>query len=360
MTLLVLEGFEGAGATTGNGTVTSMRNYLTARYASTSFATGPHVEAGWGGGQAMSWGDGGNTDNNRIDLDLPSTIGTVYIGFAVRPSKDDLRAEVKLFQTILQSSGRDLVDMRIVNNNAILFYQDTFNKMADSEVPNALKRNVWSYVEVKIIHSATVGVIEVRINGTEVLNITNQNTSASGDVTIDRIRMSGGEGTGANNPEFQWLTDDWYVDDAAFHGPIKVEGLFPAAEGATINFTPSTGLDNALNVDDNARDDDTTYNSSADTASNKDLLTADNLSIVDGGIIAVQVSNVCRIDAVGDIGMQSIVAEGTPTQGTGAIVEVDDQVNWASVKHIFETNPDTAAAWAVAEVDGMEIGYEVD
>ena len=154
--------------------------------------------------------------------------------------------------------------------------------------------------------------------------------------------------------------DDIYADDAAFQGPMKIEALFPTAEGATINFTPSTGTDNALNVDENPKDDDTTYNSSADTPSNKDLFTTQNLSNINGGIQGVQITSMCRLDVAGSIGLQSIVAEGTPTQGTGAVVEVSSE-SWATaVQHIFETNPDTASAWATSEVDGMEIGYEID
>ena len=81
---------------------------------------------------------------------------------------------------------------------------------------------------------------------------------------------------------------------------------------------------------------------------------------MDGGIIGVQITSDCRLDAAGSIGMQSIVAEGTPTQGTGAIVEVTS-TSWSlAVQHIFEVNPDTSSAWSVSEVDGMEIGYEVD
>ena len=145
-----------------------------------------------------------------------------------------------------------------------------------------------------------------------------------------------------------------------FIGPIKVETLFPSSEGTTINFTPSTGTDNSANVDDNPKTDDTDYNSSLDTASNKDLFVTENLSGITGNIKAVQVVNQARVEEPGAIGLQSIVAEGTPTQGTGSVVEIIDTDDYFLVSHIFEVNPDTSSAWVVSEVNGMEIGYEID
>ena len=361
MTLLILEGFDGAGTTLGSGSGADMRNYIGARYNynSTTTTTGSiRAETGWGFGQALSWGDDGGSDTHWIDLELGSSLATVYIGFAIRPGNRFARTQEILFQT-WDGTTRDVVDCRVNNTATLSFFRDSFVRLAPAAY-NVLRVNQWNYLEVKITHSATVGVIEVRVNGQEVLNETGLNTSASGSVTCSKIRLIGAEGQGLNDEDGQYLIDDLYVDDASFQGPIKIESLLPTAEGATINFTPSTGTDNSANVDENPRNDDTDYNSSADTASNKDLFTTANLSNITGGIIGVQVTNDCRIDAAGDIGMQSIVAEGTPTQGTGSVVEVTDQANWAAVQHIFETNPDTASAWVVSEVNGMEIGYEVD
>jgi hypothetical protein len=365
MTLLLLEGFEGAGTTEGSSSGADMRDYLNARYPDdTNFSatsTGsPRVEIGWGNGKGLSMGDDSSSDNNRYDISLGSLIATAYIGFVIRPGRDVSPTQIQLFALRDDGNNRDVFQLKVGDRQTLMGFREGFARITEVVVPNILKPNVWTYIEVRVTASTTVGVCEIRINGTEVLNETGLNISAFGSVTFDVCRINGQEGTGVNDEDFQWVFDDMYIDDAGFQGPIKIEGLFPTAEGATINFTPSTGTDNSANVDENPKNDDTDYNSSADTASNKDLFTTQNLSNVDGGIIGVQISSMCRIDAAGDIGMQSIVAEGTPTQGTGAVVEVTSQ-SWAtSVQHIFETNPDTASAWAVSEVDGMEIGYEVD
>ena len=89
------------------------------------------------------------------------------------------------------------------------------------------------------------------------------------------------------------------------------------------------------------------------------MLTTGNLSVVTGGIIAVQVTSDAKLDAAGSIGLQSIVFEGS-TQGTGAVIEVSSTTEYVAVTHIFEENPDTTNPWDVSEVNAMEIGYEID
>jgi hypothetical protein len=361
MTILLLEGFEGAGTTEGSGSGADMRKLLEARYDSTTLQTStngsPRVGPGWGTGKCLTWGDDGNGDLNTFERDLASTVSEIWVGFALKPWNQASRdPEILRMRDI--ATNRDVFRMRIVDGTALRFLKETFATYYQSRP--LLKPSHWQYIEVRVLFSGTVGQLEVKINGVQVINETGLDNDAFGTTTVDRIQFYGGEGTATSDDNERWHIDDLYVDDAAFQDPMKIEALLPTAEGATINFTPSAGTDNSANVDENPRNDDTDYNSSADTASNKDLLTCANLTQITGGIQAVQISAACKLDAAGSIGMQGIVAEGTPTQGTGPIVEVTDTTNYVGVQAIFETNPDTAAAWAVAEVDGMEIGYEVD
>ena len=358
MAIVFLEGFEGAGTTEGTSSGADMRAYLEARSVTSSFTTStngsPQVAPGWGSGKALKWGFDGNSDNNRFIMLLPSSLTTFYFGFAVRPWHQSNR-DPELLRLRRSANNRDMLKVRFLNGSTLQFFKETFAVWHTT--PVILKHGEWQYVEIKVTFSDTVGVLEVRINGVEVVNETGLNNDSSGDTDFDELELWGGEGLSSDESV---LIDDVYLDDAGFLGPIKIEAVLPTAEGATIDFTPSTGTDNALNVDENPRNDATDYNESADTASNKDLLAAGNLSEITGGILAVQVTANCLLDTAGDIGMQAIVAEGTPTQGTGPVVEVSDETNFEAVQGIFEVNPDTSSAWLVAEVDGMEIGYEVD
>jgi hypothetical protein len=359
----MLEGFEGAGATEGNSSGPDMRAYLTSRYDNVNFETSangsPRVGAGWGFGKSLGWGDDGNGELNKFEKLLDTPLSTIYVGFAVKTFDQFNRESADLLKMRDSGNNREVINCRFQHGRSIMFFKETFS-LVPFQAVNVLRNEAWQYVEFKFTFNATTGEIVVRVNGVEVLNETGLDLDSFGSTTVDQIQFYGAEGTAASNTNEQWFIDDIYIDDSQFQGPIKIEGLLPTAEGATIDFTPNTGTDNSANVDDNPRDDDTTYNDSADTPSNKDLFTTEDLSNITGGIIGVQVTSIAKLDSAGSIGLQSIVAEGTPTQGTGSVVEITSTTDYFAVQHIFETNPDTASAWSAAEVDGMEIGYEID
>jgi len=365
MALVIIEGFEGGGTTNGTSGADAILAYLNAKY-TTNFGTGdarPQTQPGWGAGRAMAFAGNIDGDINFISFPVGSAVTEVFVGFAVKP-ESIVRTSEPILRFRDTVGGINNVVMEIFDLNHIQFYRNV-TLLPGVSASNVLRPNRWSYVEVRVVFSNTVGVIECRINGVEVINVTGLDTLEGTSTDIDTVRMYGGESTSASNPDNMWLFDDVYIvetngsDAVSYLGPVKVEAIYPTAEGSIINFTPSTGSDNSALVDEDPRNDDTDYNSSADTPSNKDLLGAGNLSVITGGIIGVSVSNDCKLDAAGSIGIQSIVFENA-VQGTGDIEEVSSTSDYITVTHIFENNPDTGVAWSVAQVNAVEIGYEID
>ena len=372
MALLKVEGFEGAGTTTGSGSGATLRDYIKSRYiVDNTFREGTNdsvrIVTGWGSGFALSWGGDTNADLNRFDIPLGGEFTEAIVGFAYQPrtTLEDVH-NIMAFYTSTQEETQ--CELRVYENQHLICYNDQFNRINESIAMGALRPGRWHYIEIRMRQSATVGQIEIHVNGEQLINATNLDTQGdSGETFFDTIRFLGGEASSTTVTTEQVLIDDIYILDVTgaaptntFLGPTKVEGLFPTAEGATINFTPSTGTNNAALVDENPKNDDTDYNSSTDTASNKDLFAAGNLSTITGTIYGVQITAQARSTNGFPVGLQCIVAEGTPTQGTGNVIEVSTDSKYLSVQHLFEDNPDTAAAWVVAEVNGMEIGYEID
>jgi hypothetical protein len=358
--LLHLESFDGGGTTLGDAGYGEMIAYLQARYPSTSLGSDNNrvvTQNGWGSGFALSWGRETSTQNNYIDFPTGSQT-EIRIGFAVKPKQTVTTSTETLIR--FRDATNNNVELRIFQGSTIQFYRN--NAILTGVIaPNVLHQNRWSYVEVRVVFDNSTGIIECRINGQEVINATGLDTLEGSSTDINTVRFAGGTGNGFGNTDAaeQWLIDDIYVDTTTFHGPIKIDALFPTAEAGTIDFTPSTGSDNSALVDENPRNDDTDYNSSADTPGNKDLFVASNMSVVVDGIIGVQITNDAKLDAAGSIGLQSIVFNGS-TQGTGNVVEVSSTSEYVAVKHIFEVNPDTAVAWTGSEVNNTDIGYEID
>lgn len=363
--LLRLEGFDGGGTTLGSAGFGQMVAYLESRYPAADLGlTGNRVmtQNGWGSGYALSWGEASGAGSRYISIPV-GTQTEIFVGLAIQPSVTPTSPQNGLISWMDEVSAVEHLEMQIVNGTHIAFYRGGGTLLASAP---GMKQGKWSYVEVRVVFSNTVGIIECRINGSQVINATGLDTIEGGASTsINAIRLTGARGADSTTATMQWLIDDVYILDTTgavnntFLGPIKIETLFPNAEGGTIDFTPSTGTDNSALVDENPRNDDTDYNESADTASNKDLFAAGNLSVIDSGIVGVQITSDARLDAGSPIGLQSIVFENA-TQGTGSVIEVSSTTDYEAVQHIFELNPDTTAAWSTTEVDAMEIGYEID
>lgn len=137
----------------------------------------------------------------------------------------------------------------------------------------------WNYIEVRILLSDTVGEMELRINETSECSLTGQDTLL-GTANVATVSV----GSGGVNTTIESYYDDVKVNDSngslqtSWPGDDKLAMVVPTAEGATINYTPLSGTDNALMVDDvpGAPDDATTYNSST-TAAHVDRLVLGDL-----------------------------------------------------------------------------------
>lgn len=372
MALLLLEGFEGAGTTTGTSGAATVRDYIKSRYAvNNAFRDSNTTESvkifdGWGSGYALSWGGDANSDNNQFYFRLGAQYTELIVGFAYKPryTREDNQTLLQFYQSDEKESQ---VDLRLYENRHLICFNDTFNRLSDSLIPNALAPDRWAYIEIRMVQHPSNGEIEIYVDGIQKLNITGQDTQGDSNIAyFDSVIFQGAEGASASDVSENVLIDDIYIVDTTggaplntFLGPIKVEGLFPTAEGGTIDFTPSTGTDNSAMVDDNPKDDATTYNESTDTASNKDLFATSNLSTITGTIFGVQITAQAVSQQGFPVGLQCIVFENA-TQGTGNVIEVTTDNKFLSVQHIFDENPDTTSAWTVSEVNAMEIGYEVD
>ena len=87
MALLVFEGFEGAGTTTGDSSAPDLIKYIRSRYpASLWQSTDARIRVvdGWGWGKALSWGGNANADDNFVDMPLGKAVTEAWIGFAIK------------------------------------------------------------------------------------------------------------------------------------------------------------------------------------------------------------------------------------------------------------------------------------
>lgn len=226
-----------------------------------------------------------------------------------------------------------------------------------------LSIGIFNYIEWRVLIDNTVGTTDIQLNGVNVFTRTGQDTQNSTTATWTAISLgaidaavSSGSGT-PRNIDY----DDFYVCDGTgsapwntFLGDCRVDPRYPTAEGTTIGWTPLSGSDNALMVDETAPDDDTTYNEAASTGLTDTFVTQDspvagatiygiqhNLSMkkTDAGICTI--APVIRHSGVDNVG--SSLSPGT---------------SYAYGLQIASVNPGTSAAWIEADFNAAEFGYK--
>lgn len=208
--------------------------------------------------------------------------------------------------------------------------------------------NTWTYIEFNIKASNTVGIINIKINGTEDSNWTNIDTLSSGTLeSFESLRLS----TGCLSGKVSF--DDIYIDNSTFHGDCKVELLLPNGAGNYTQFTPSTGsnytcVDEAVPndadyVEDSVVGDKDSYNFEA--------LSSDN--IIEGVQLNIRAEKT-------DAGSKEIrgFTRINSTDYNGNTLALSN-TSYLYNKKIWEVNPNTSTAWTKTTIDAAEFGVEI-
>lgn len=232
--------------------------------------------------------------------------------------------------------------------------------------PNAFTPGVWHHVELEVTLSDTVGTVKLRVDGktpTGWTDLTNVDTKNGGTATtFDSIRLTNGRGL--NGAEATFHIDDlivYYSDGSGasgLQGDVRVYALLPNGNG---NYSQLTGqdadsVDNYLNVDEAAVDDDTTYNESS-TDGNKDTYTFDDLTITVGTIVGIEARAYAKKDDVATKAIRLVHRRGT-TDSVGS----DRTLSLAYNCHYEIWDQDPAAGpgdWTITNVNSSEFGVEV-
>ena len=214
----------------------------------------------------------------------------------------------------------------------------------------------WFFFEIKILFHASAGTITIRLNEEEVLALTGLNTAhaSGGELRTNAIWFCG------SNSSQRTEYDDFYICDGAgslnnnFLGDVAGKRLTPNGNGTTNNFTGSDGdsTDNYLQVDEDGQDTNT-YNSST-TIGHKDLYAFTNLSSTPSAIAGLHIASYDMTSTSGTFG--HLVRSNVTEDLSAAITPGTSFTNHYSV---WETDPDTSAAWTEAGVNAAEFGVEV-
>jgi len=278
---------------------------------------------------------------------LPTDLTTVYMGLAIyKESSSNLgggSTEQILFE---DSNGVDQIKICPQIDLSYDVYRGD-NTLLGGSSAGVFSNYKWYFLEVKVTISDTVGEVIVRINGSNIINLTSQDTRY-GLSTIHKIFIRG-----FSPNQYGWW-DDVYIDDAQFHGDCRIRTFMPDSDGNSSDFTRSTGSNDYECVDESISNGDTDYISS-DTLNHKSIfgITTGSLGTVKG----IQLNNHCRLDQAGTRKITPIIRSnstdysGTETEAIAA--------NYQFENEIWETDPDDSNVWTQTKLEAAEFGLQI-
>ena len=215
----------------------------------------------------------------------------------------------------------------------------------------------WNFLEVYIEPANAGGILWVKWNGVQVINLTGDTTGIATSVTGVNFAVAGGPSTYYDDVI---LGDGTGPDHIVPVGDARVEYVPPNAAGASAQFTPTSGA-NYTTVSEIGNPNDTTYNSSMDVGA-MDLFGMQDLG--GSGIVhAVQTVIRSRKDDAGSRTIRPVIrkdldADGdTPRIYAGPTSPVIDSSAYTT--HLMPLSPFTGVAWSIDEVNEAQFGYMI-
>lgn len=290
---------------------------------------------------------------------LSTNYSSLLIGFAYNSVTDDDSNPIAFRFSSGGSVGNEQVSVTVNQGavNVIDVYKGNAGGTLLGSATVANTAGFWCYIEILATFNASTGSVTVRVNGNNVIALTNVDTDPNSTGNANTIAF-GGSGL--------YLDDIYLIDPTTGSAPwnsflgtvngVTVETLFPSANQGAQDFSPSPDANaNWQNVCETAMDGDTTYNYSP-TNGDSDLFDIGSLSSNPVNIWAVATRAAARIDASTSVNLENrLVSNGTESDGSA----VDLPSTYAYQSTIYETDPNTSDAWTETGVNAAQIGYVI-
>jgi hypothetical protein len=295
---------------------------------------------------------------------------TIIFGVAMKPSQyasgtvtNNANPQLVIFQD--SSSGNQITLTLDPSTQCLQVFRGSRTGTLLCTGSTTVPLNVWTYVEIKVVVSSTVGSITLRQAGSVTATFSG-NTQATGNANIAAMRLGPG-GTSVGNPGGSSNStdyDDVVLMDANgtlnndFLGEVRVIGLLPTATGVGgTTFTKvGTSPTNWQSVANATQDGDTTYVASPTTGQTETYKYA-SLPNSASQVLAVVATPVARKDDSGARVLGTHVRSNS-TEADASTTSVLS-TSYVTFEHVMETNPTTSAPWTVTDVNNAEYGPKI-
>ena len=276
---------------------------------------------------------------------------TLIAGAAVNPAAFPTGGNSSIITfldgTLVQAS------LRVTGSGLLTVIKGSSTVLATSTT--GISAGNYSYVEMKVLISSTVGTVQVKVNGTTVINATGLNTQSGSNTYIDGVFLGPHISSGNFNTDY----DDFYICDTTgstnndFLGDVRIEALYPSGAGSSTTWTPSTGsnytcVDEATaNITDYVT---STANDQIDTYAFGDLAEAA------GSVKGIQINALAQKT---DTAVKHIALIDRTASTDHISSDIALSTSWQYVQQIVETDSGNGGiAWTVANVNAAQFGVK--
>jgi len=300
-----------------------------------------------------------NTDHNA-QKNLPTSYGPTFI-MGCRMKFNSYSGDAPLFSLFDGASSQ--VDIRpvIVGSTIKLYVTRNGTTLGTGSI--VMTTAIWYYVEFKVtIHDST-GIAVTRIDGVTDLNLSGLDTKNTSNATANMFRL----GHNAGGTRDVRITDFILMDGVDsgvtgfpnndFIGDIRVQALYPNADGTTSQMVGSDGnsTSNYRLVDEATPNDDTDYVETL-TVGNKDTYNYGSLSAGTGLVYGIQINARARKTDAGTRKFKLL------SRFSGTEIETGPEkilsLSYQNFYDIREADP-SGNPWDISSVNAMEAGAKL-
>lgn len=276
---------------------------------------------------------------------LSTVYARVYVYIATLPSAGE-------YQLLgVQTSSAAMGAAVFITSDGKLYVHDaTF--VTYSPGATVLSLNTWYRIEIKVVRGNGTGTCDVLLDGVSELALTGLNTDQGvnfGQVCVgqDPAFLTSFSGT----PDVYF--DDLVISSSAYPGAGQCGISVPTGDSATYNNGTANGAASKyLCIDDRPHDSDTTYvNALGNGNANTSTLGASGVG--SGTVLCAKALLLARRNGGTNGSIKLRTRSGSTNTDTTARAATSSYAAWAK---LFETDPNTAAAWTSSALDAAEVG----
>ena len=246
------------------------------------------------------------------------------------------------------TDGQTQLQIKISTAGVIYAYTNSNLGSASKTVTS----NRWYYLSVGVTFSDTTGAVQIYLDGEEILNLTNVDTQANGNLECQTIKFE--------SPSRYGYLDDFYVADDSgtvnntIIPEVKVISLAPNADTTQKDFLPSTGTDNYAMIDEASQDGDSSYVYSSYTG-DEDLYEFEDLPADVSSVKGIKtMAKARKTDA--DIVQSEFVINSNSIENTSN--SFNQSTTYVVQSSIFNLDPNGDIEWTPSSVNSLKAGLK--